>query len=171
MQTDQTQNKYGKSFAIIAWVFALFLLVLFFDDKLADMYNPNSNVDRQLVDNIPTVTLQRNRSGHYVANGFINNQSVTFLLDTGATDVAIPQAIADKLGLQRGEKYYVQTANGRSVAYLTDIQTLELGAIHLTNIRASIAPGYKSNEILLGMSALKQLEFTQRGDQLTLKQY
>ncbi len=179
MQSDPSQNPSGQqsrkkisnSFWILAWVCALFLLVLFFDDKLAQMANPNTDVEHQLIGNIPTVTLKRNKAGHYVANGFINNQSVTFLLDTGATDVAIPQQVADRLGLIPGAKYSVNTANGRSAAYDTNLDSLELGAIHLTNVNASIVPGYKSNEILLGMSALKQLEFTQRGDILTLKQY
>ncbi|NQZ05882.1 MAG: TIGR02281 family clan AA aspartic protease [Algicola sp.] len=179
MQSDPSQNRspnpsqksFGKTFGILAWLCLLFLLVLFFDDQLAQMSNPNSDVEHQLVNNIPTVTLKRNKAGHYVANGFINNQPVTFLLDTGATDVAIPQSVADRIGLTRGVKYSVNTANGRSTAFDTNLDSLELGAIHLTNVNASIVPGYMSNQILLGMSALKQLEFTQRGDQLTLKQY
>ena len=171
MQSDPEQKKFGKSFGIIAWICALFVLTLFFNDKLERVWNPNTEVDHQLVDNIPTVKLQRNRAGHYVANGFINNQPVTFMLDTGATNVAIPQAIADKIGLQRGQQFYSQTANGRAVSYATRIDSLELGAIVLNDVNASISPGFKSNEILLGMSALKQLEFTQRGNQLTLRQY
>ena len=45
------------------------------------------------------------------------------------------------------------------------------GDISLQNVRATINPGYKSNQILLGMSFLKHLEFSQRGDTLTLRQY
>jgi aspartyl protease family protein len=171
MQTEPSQKKMGKTFGIIAWLCVLFLLTVFFEDKLADMHNPNSQVDHQRVNNIPTVTLKRNRAGHYIANGYINNQAITFLLDTGATDVVIPEHIANKIGLSRGQEYSIQTANGGSTAYATNLTTLELGAIALNNVSASIAPSYKADEILLGMSALKQLEFTQRGNQLTLKQF
>ncbi|MFT4925564.1 MAG: aspartyl protease family protein [Phenylobacterium sp.] len=171
MQSDPEQKKFGKSFGIIAWVCALFLLTLFFNDKLEKDWNPNSEVDHQVVNDVPTVKLTRNRAGHYVANGFINDQPVTFMLDTGATNVAIPQAIADKIGLQRVREFYSQTANGRAISYATRLDSLELGAIVLNDVNASISPGFKSDEILLGMSALKQLEFIQRGNQLTLRQY
>ena len=48
------------------------------------------------------VTLQQNRQGHYVTNGAINGTQVTFLLDTGATQVSIPGHIAETLSLQAG---------------------------------------------------------------------
>jgi aspartyl protease family protein len=171
MQSDPQQKKWGKSFGIIAWICALFLLTLFFNDKLEKSWNPNSEVEHQLINNVPTVKLTRNKAGHYIANGFINNQPVTFMLDTGATNVAIPQVIADQLQLSKGRQYYTQTANGRAVSYATRLDSLELGAIVLHDVNASISPGFESNEILLGMSALKQLEFIQRGNQLTLRQY
>lgn len=171
MQSDREQKKLGKSFGIIAWACVLLLLVVFFDDQLAKNWNPNTDVEHEVVNNVPTVQLKRNKQGHYVANGFINSQPVTFMLDTGATNVAIPQAIADRLGLTRGQQFYSQTANGRSISYATRLDSLELGAIMLNDVNASISPGFKSNEILLGMSALKQLEFIQRGNLLTLRQY
>jgi aspartyl protease family protein len=149
----------------------LLLLVTFFDDQLKQQFNPNTEVEYQLKNGIATVTLKRNRAGHYIANGFINNHPVTFLLDTGATNVAIPALLADKIGLVRGQEHYTMTANGQSIGYSTRLDLLELGAIRLQDVNASIAPGFKANEILLGMSALKQLEFTQRGNTLTLKQY
>jgi len=62
------------------------------------------------------------------------------------------------------------TANGIVEVRDTTIETLQLGSIRLSNIRASINPGMVGEEILLGMSALKDLEFTQRGSKLTLKQ-
>lgn len=171
MQSDPQQKKFGKSFGIIAWLCVLFLLTVFFNERLEKTWNPNTEVEHQRVNDIPTVKLTRNRAGHYIANGFINNQPVTFMLDTGATNVAIPQTIADRLNLTRGQQYYSQTANGQAISYATRLDSLELGAIHLSGVNASISPGFKSDEILLGMSVLKQLEFIQRGNQLTLRQY
>ena len=48
---------------------------------------------------------------------------------------------------------------------------MQLGELSVDNVRANINPGMRGNEILLGMSFLKQLEFTQRGDTLTIRQY
>jgi aspartyl protease family protein len=93
------------------------------------------------------------------------------MLDTGASDVAIPEDIAREIGLKRGRAMIYQTANGPATVYATRLNEISLGDIHLKNIRATINPNYQSNDILLGMSFLKHLEFTQRGDQLTLRQY
>ena len=64
-----------------------------------------------------------------------------------------------------------QTANGRTLVFATRLNEVSIGGITLRNVRATINPGYKSDDILLGMSFLKHLEFTQRGDQLTIRQY
>ena len=63
-----------------------------------------------------------------------------------------------------------QTANGTVRAYLTRLDSVRLGAIEQNQVRATIAPGLGSEQVLLGMSFLKNLEMIQRGDQLTLRQ-
>ncbi len=168
MQSHDTQKSLGKSFWYIACFLALGLLYMFFDDQLGKQWNPNQQVAGGKRGEI---TLKRNKYGHYVATGMINNVPVVFLLDTGATDVAIPSGVANRIGLERGLEFTVSTANGLSSAYQTDIDSLQLGSIYLQDVRASIATGLNGEEILLGMSALKQLEFTQRGDELIIKQY
>jgi aspartyl protease family protein len=107
--------------------------------------------------------------GHYVARGKVNGQSVTFLLDTGATLVAIPEGLAQKFGLRKGRQGMSQTANGRVITYRTEIDRLQLGDIQLSNVAASITPGMDGDVILLGMSALKEFELMQKGDTLTLR--
>jgi len=102
--------------------------------------------------------------------GKINQQSVIFLLDTGATDVSIPQHIAENLNLPRYNSYQVATANGNTQVYRSTIQELNIGDIALYNVEANINPSFKSNEILLGMSALKQLELHQSGRTLILRE-
>ena len=94
-----------------------------------------------------------------------------FLLDTGATDVAVPGALAQELGLEAGAPVSVNTANGRSTGYRTRLSELTLGDIRLQDVRALIVPGMDGDEVLLGMSALKQLEFTQRDGTLVLRHY
>ena len=168
---DQAHKKLGRGFWIIAWVCVLILFIMFFDDKLEQQYNPNQTVEHRNDGGVSTVVLKRNRAGHYVTNGFINGHEVTFLLATGATNVAIPQQVADKIRLERGMRHDIHTANGVSYGFRTQIDQLSIGAINLNQVSASIVPNFPGDEILLGMSALKRVEFTQRGDTLTLKSY
>ena len=102
--------------------------------------------------------------------GQINRQPVEFLLDTGATDVVIPEAIARQLNLRVGRPHLASTANGTITVYSTIIDELGIGDIILYNVRASINPAMRPPSVLLGMSALKQIEFIQKGDSLTLRQ-
>lgn len=165
------EQKLGKNMMIIGWMILLGLLTLFFGNWEKDQYNPNRDINSTRTSSSTTVTLERNAYHHYVTSGKVNGQDVMFMLDTGATSVAIPPALAQQLNLTRGRAYTVKTANGNSTAYTTQIDTLELGAISLHNVRAAIASGMQGHEILLGMSALKQLEFNQRGNILTLIQH
>lgn len=172
MTEDDSTNKIAKVFVWLAWIFAIALLMFFFQDVLDEQYNPNSQPQISLNSSGQAeVILRQNRQGHYVSQGTINEVSVTFLLDTGATQVSIPAHIADKLQLERFASYPVQTANGSVTVYRTKIDQLSIGNIFLYNVAAHINPAMKSDEILLGMSALKKVEFSQTGTQLTLREY
>ena len=161
----------GKGMLIVSFSLGLMALTIFFNGVLQSQSNPNSEPEFNETDNgIKEVVLQRNRQGHYVANGTINGVPVTFLLDTGATDVAIPAAIARKAGLNQGYISQAATANGIIQVYSTILDELQLGNIRLHDIKASITPSMEGETILLGMSALKQIEFTQRGSNLILRQ-
>ncbi len=92
------------------------------------------------------------------------------MVDTGATTVAVPGSLQTRLGLQRGVPLEVKTANGTVRAFFTRLDTVRLGTIELRDVRATINPSLEGHEVLLGMSFLKQLEFTQRGDSLILSQ-
>ncbi|MCK4709976.1 MAG: TIGR02281 family clan AA aspartic protease [Gammaproteobacteria bacterium] len=145
------------------------MLALLFDKILDQRDNPNQSVNTVQTNSYQEITLQRNRQGHYIFNGLINHKEVTFLVDTGATTTSIPDNLAAKLGLQRGYKFSVQTANGSSFAYSTKINSLQLGDMEFNNITASLNPGLQGSEILLGMNILKHLEMVQRGDTLILR--
>ena len=160
----------GKVLMILAWAAALFLATRYFGEWEDRQENPNTVVTSQRGDGYIEVQLVGNRQGHFVSTGKINDQAVQFLLDTGATDVAIPGKVADTLQLQRGAPVWVSTANGRSQGFRTSIERLQLGDIVLNNVRALVAPGLDGEQVLLGMSAMKQLEFTQRGGNLLLRQ-
>jgi aspartyl protease family protein len=167
----QEQKRMGTAMQVLAWVVLLALGVAYFGDLLGRQYNPNQSLEsRYGEDGIREVVLQRNKYGHYVTSGNINGKPVTFMLDTGATGVAIPEAVAAYLGLQRGRAFPTQTANGVSTSYAANLDQVSVGAIELHDVSAGITPGLNTEEILLGMSFLKHIEFTQRGDTLILRQ-
>ena len=166
---QKTTSRLGTGMFILAWLIGLALISVLFEDSLLAQFNPNDKPESRFENGKPTVVLKRNRYGHYVSSGKINGHKVVFLVDTGATNVSIPVAVAEKLGLQKGAPGRSVTANGTVTVYRTTIPSLELGNIQLTNVIGNINPGMQGPEILLGMSVLKQLEFTQRGDTLTLR--
>ena len=131
--------------------------------------NPNQQIASQTGADNGSVVLQRNRQGHYVATALINGQPTEVMLDTGATRVSVPEHLARTLGLQRGRAGQASTANGIITTYATTLDSVQLGGITLHKVRASINPN--GEDVLLGMSFLKQLEFTQRGDTLILRDY
>lgn len=169
--TEPNTENFGKYFIWVAWIIAIGLMVFVFQSLLDEQWNPNAAPESKLTESGKAeVHLAQNKQGHYVANGTINNNNVVFLLDTGATNVSIPAHIAEQLHLQRYGSYIAQTANGNVRVYQTKIDQLSIGNIYLYDVSASINPGMKSDEILLGMSALKKVEFSQLGKQLILRE-
>jgi aspartyl protease family protein len=156
---------------VLAWIVVLGLLSAFFSGWLEQRDNPNQQVRTQLnSEGVREVVLEQNRAGHYVANGAINGEAVTFLLDTGATSVSVPGGLAAELGLKRGAPLRAKTANGTITTYATRLDEVQLGSIAIENIRADINPRMRGKEVLLGMSFLRKLEFTQRDRTLTIRQ-
>jgi len=165
-------KKIGRGMLIASFALILAGLTLFFDGQLDKQLNPNRQPrSSESSSGVREVVLQQNRQGHYVSGGLVNGIPVTFLLDTGATDVAIPVKIAQQAGLDRGYATRASTANGIVTVYSTQIKELTFGNITLRDIDASITPSMTGDIILLGMSALKEVEFTQRGSTLTLRQF
>ncbi|MFK7865152.1 MAG: TIGR02281 family clan AA aspartic protease [Pseudohongiellaceae bacterium] len=164
-------KKLGQGMLITCFVIGLAGLALLFDGMLERQFNPNQTPSSfEGANGSREVVLEQNRQGHYVASGTINQNPVIFLLDTGATDVAIPASVAQRTGLIAGSQSLATTANGVASVFATNIEQLTIGNIELRNVRASIAPNMPGDTILLGMSALRQVEFSQRGRTLTLRQ-
>jgi aspartyl protease family protein len=165
-------RQFGRGMIVAAWLLVLALLTFTFNSYLERRENPNRNPDARVSETgVNEVILKRNPSGHYVAGGEINGSRVTFLLDTGATDVAISEDLANRLQLRKGAARLSRTANGTVRSWNTVLDDVKLGSIRLKHVSASILPTMRAGEVLLGMSFLKQLELLQRGNLLTLKQY
>ncbi len=171
MHNTNDSRPMGKGMLIIFWILVLAVLTWGFGGLEERKNNPNANPDSTTTSAYREVILDSNRRNHYVATGLINQAKVTFLLDTGATDVVIPENLANKLKLQKGTSHIAATANGNVRVYSTTIDRLQLGTIELYNVRASINPGMRGNEALLGMSALSAVEFRQINGQLILRQH
>ncbi|MEX0729576.1 MAG: TIGR02281 family clan AA aspartic protease [Aquisalimonadaceae bacterium] len=153
------------------WLIVLGLLTLFFNSWLEQQHNPNQNVRSAIAaDGSREVILIRNRHGHYMARGAINGHPVDFMLDTGASDISIPASVANRLGLERGRAVTYRTANGTIVGYATQLDSVSIGMVERRGVRASINPYMGGEEILLGMSFLGDLEFSQRDGELTIRQ-
>jgi aspartyl protease family protein len=171
MSEENFQKRLGSGMVTLCWIMALGLLTMLFSNYLDKENNPNQNLALNQTDINKEVELQRNRYGHYVANGTINNQPVVFMLDTGATNISIPEKIAQRLKLKAGIKFPVDTANGEIDVYATRLKLVSLGPIKLHDVKANINPYFEGEEILLGMSFLKHLNFSQEGDKLLIRQY
>lgn len=146
----------------------MLLMTLAFDHLIERRRNPNLSL---ISDGGAggRVVLKRNRYGSYLAPGTINGERVIFLVDTGASTVALPEHVADRLGLQRGPSLTVQTAAGTTRAYQTWIDSLVIGGIRIENLRGTITPAMEGEEVLLGMSFLRHVDFSQQGDQLIIE--
>jgi aspartyl protease family protein len=116
------------------------------------------------------VVLEQDRFGHYIFIGEINNKRVKFLLDTGATMISVPTLVAKYLKMPFGKTYYSETANGKALSYRSVVNNVKVGDISLFNVDASIAAGMEGDEILLGMSFLKNLTIKQENGKMILIQ-
>lgn len=160
--TDRTE-RYGQIMAVIAAMGVIAVLTLLFGDEIERRRNPNRAVESMLYANgEATVILRSNPLGHYVATGYLNGHPVEFLVDTGATAVAVSANTAQAAGLVPGRPRPVVTANGTATSYDTTVETLDLGAIRMHNVQASITPGMFDHQVLLGMSFLADLDLSQR---------
>lgn len=115
------------------------------------------------------IVLEQDRNGHYQVEGQINNQSVVFLIDTGATDVAVPESMARALGLDFGPRVQVMTAAGPSQAWMTRLNEVSIGGIRRRDVRAMITSG-EFNQVLLGMSFLRHYSLRQQDGKLVISE-
>ncbi|MFM9882553.1 MAG: TIGR02281 family clan AA aspartic protease [Burkholderiales bacterium] len=115
------------------------------------------------------VILKAEQGGHFYANATVNGGTVRFLVDTGATMIAISTIDARRLGISylSAPTGRVQTANGPRSAWKIKLDTVSIGAITMNNIDATVLDG-GLNTPLLGMSFLSRTSIQHEGDTLTM---
>ena len=116
------------------------------------------------------VTLTVGAGGHFWASGAINGLSVRFLVDTGATSIALSSESAKRLGLDyaAGVRVGVRTASGSTSGHRITLDTVRVGDITLNNVEALVLEGRYPQDALLGMSFLSRTQMKRDGDTLTL---
>ena len=116
------------------------------------------------------VVLTADSRGHFLPQGQINGRAVQFLVDTGASQIAIGEPEAQRLNLdyQRGERVGVQTANGQAVGYRLTLDTVRVGEVQVRAVQAIVIP-QPMPYVLLGNSFLNRFQMQRTNDQLSLE--
>lgn len=106
------------------------------------------------------VRIASGRGGHYVTPGRINGTPVQFMVDTGATSVAMNYLEAQRLGIdyRAGKQITVSTANGRAKAFQVTLSRVSVGDIELHQVDAVVSTTTSPEIILLGNSYLGKVE-------------
>ena len=116
------------------------------------------------------VVLTADGSGHFITAGQINGNAVTFMVDTGASVVAIAQAEADRMGLKYkdGARGFANTANGRIPVHAVTLASVRVGDVEVANVEAAVLPSQMPH-VLLGNSFLARFQMKRENDTLRLE--
>ena len=115
------------------------------------------------------IVLSAQSGGHFFTAGSINGKAVRFLVDTGATNVALGEAEADRLGLdwRTGTRSFSGTANGAVNIHRITLGAVRVGEVTVYNVDASVLPA-QLGIVLLGNSYLSRFQMKRENDTLTL---
>lgn len=112
------------------------------------------------------LVLKQRGNGHYFLEATVNDKVLTFLVDTGATGVALPMSFALSAKINCRNKVYLNTANGVSEACTTIIPKLSIGPFILTDVPAVISK--KLSQPLLGMNVLQKFKVEQNDGEMRI---
>jgi aspartyl protease family protein len=116
-----------------------------------------------------SAVLSAGPGGHFLAEGQVNGGAIRFLVDTGATAVALPASEASRLGIEyrKGRRGVTQTAAGPAPTYIVKLDSVRVGSIELQNVDAIVIE-QGLNVALLGMTFLNRVEMKRDGQTMTL---
>jgi aspartyl protease family protein len=118
------------------------------------------------------VRVLKDRRGGYFIDGLINGQPVRFLVDTGATSIAMSEVQAARLGIQHrveGRRIAVGTASGDAVGHQITLRSISIGGVRFNDLKAVVIDGDSPRSVLLGMNVLSRFEIDQRENLLILR--
>jgi aspartyl protease family protein len=125
------------------------------------------------VDNSRSVTLTRGDNGHFQTEASIDGRRIDFLVDTGATTIALRESDAARLGIHPAARDYTiraSTANGTVMGARTELNRVEVGGVTVWNVVAIVLPDEALSQNLLGMTFLSRLHWEQKNGKLILEQ-
>ncbi len=104
-------------------------------------------------------------------HGSINGSSVKFLIDTGASSIALSSREAKKIGLKykKGARMQASTASGIAAGYMINLDRVKVGHILIYNVEAMVLEGSFPTEVLLGQTFLERVHMTRNGDKMILR--
>ncbi|MBJ2159899.1 retropepsin-like aspartic protease family protein [Variovorax sp. IB41] len=116
------------------------------------------------------IVLPADSRGHYMTQGTINGRTVTFMLDTGATSIALSAADAQRIGLDysKAQRVQMSTANGVTVGYKLRLQSVRVGDVEVYDIDAIVSPE-PMPFVLLGNSFINRFSMRRDADQMVLE--
>lgn len=117
-----------------------------------------------------STSLTADGRGHFITTGTINGATVRFMVDTGATSVALGPSDARRanINLSSGRPIMVQTANGVTQAVLVKLDSIKVGDVTLNNVEGAVH-SHDMPIVLLGMSFLNRMEMKRDGQTMTLR--
>ncbi|MDQ3259856.1 MAG: retroviral-like aspartic protease family protein [Pseudomonadota bacterium] len=114
------------------------------------------------------IVIPRSRNGHYYVDGAINGYATTFLVDTGATTVAIDPQVARAAGLPKGYAATFGTASGKAQGETVPRQSVTVGGLRIDDVTIAVIDGV--GEVgLLGQNILRHMDVSQTGDRMILR--
>ena len=115
------------------------------------------------------IVLTAGTGGHFLTTGTINGKSVRFVVDTGATHIALSQAEADRIGLayKAGQRGMSHTANGPVPVHRVTLDVVRVGDVQVYNVDATVLPA-QMDQVLLGNSFLTRFQMKRDNDTMTL---
>jgi aspartyl protease family protein len=115
------------------------------------------------------IVLTAGSGGHFFTTGSINGKAVRFIVDTGATHIALSQTMADSIGLayRAGQRGMSTTANGQVPVHRITLDVVRVGDVQVYNVDATVLPA-QMDQVLLGNSFLTRFQMKRENDVLTL---
>jgi aspartyl protease family protein len=115
------------------------------------------------------LVIPRQRDGHFYVDGEVNHQPVRFLVDTGASAVAVTEAVARAAGLPEGHRITVQTANGAREGRKVHGVPVQAGPLARNDVTVTIGLRTNDGGALLGQSFLRHFDVEIGADQMRLR--
>ena len=117
-----------------------------------------------------TASLTADGRGHFITTGTVNGATIRFIVDTGATSIALGASDARRANVStaNGRPVMVQTANGVTQAWLVTLGTVRVGDVTLNNVEGMVHQ-HDLPMALLGMSFLNRMEMKRDGQTMTLR--